>query len=534
MTESKSAGVWMLVPYAVAILLFLWLLFGILHLNQGRFIYALDDPYIHLALSENVHTLHYGVNSGEPSSPSSSILWPYLLAPFAPFRIHEYVPIVINFLAMLGAVGLLNRFVRTIGVDTWKNGRLFASGLVSIVVVSLNLVGIAFTGMEHSLQVLCALAVLLGTIELLHECRVAWWFLLAIVIGPLIRYENLPLSVGALVVLLIVRRRVPAMATGLVLFALLGGFSLFLVSRGLQALPSSVVQKGQILTPGSGLLAYAYSALAGAKNAVLHTPSARLLAASAALLFFVPFACFRDQAHGRIVGLFSAFAIVAHIVGGRYGWWGRYEVYILIVAVCSLLYLFRVPLQKFVENTRPVWSLGLVFFVTGLLFLHLIRVELKTPWACNNIYEQQYQMHRFVQEFHDGSVAVNDLGWVAYRNPDYVLDLWGLGFAEAGMRRQEGDLGYVEDLVDRYSVPLLMVYDTEGGLKNWIPDRYPRIATLRLGRKRVVSAESVVTFIATDHGDILGLTRSLAAFGEVVPEGVSLTLIGDEQGKSPS
>jgi hypothetical protein len=143
-------------------------------------------------------------------------------------------------------------------------------------------------------------------------------------------------------------------------------------------------------------------------------------------------------------------------------------------------------------------------------------------------------MHRFVQEFHDGSVAVNDLGWVAYRNPDYVLDLWGLGFAEAGMRRQEGDLGYVEDLVDRYSVPLLMVYDTEGGLKNWIPDRYPRIATLRLGRKRVVSAESVVTFIATDHGDILGLTRSLAAFGEVVPEGVSLTLIGDEQGKSPS
>lgn len=50
----------------------------ILKLNQGRFIYTLDDAYIHLALAENIMQGHYGVNLGEFSALSSSILWPFL------------------------------------------------------------------------------------------------------------------------------------------------------------------------------------------------------------------------------------------------------------------------------------------------------------------------------------------------------------------------------------------------------------------------------------------------------------------------
>lgn len=42
--------------------------------------YTLDDPYIHLSLAENLLRGHYGVNLDEVASPSSSILYPFLLA----------------------------------------------------------------------------------------------------------------------------------------------------------------------------------------------------------------------------------------------------------------------------------------------------------------------------------------------------------------------------------------------------------------------------------------------------------------------
>jgi hypothetical protein len=80
---------------------------GILVLNRGRFVYALDDPCIHLAISENLLHLTYGVNAGETASASSSIIYPVLLAPFAPWRIHEYVPLAINLLAAGTVAALL-------------------------------------------------------------------------------------------------------------------------------------------------------------------------------------------------------------------------------------------------------------------------------------------------------------------------------------------------------------------------------------------------------------------------------------------
>src|ERR1700757_2773135 len=51
--------------------------------NDHHFFFALDDPYIHLALAKSIGQGFYGINPGDPASPSSSILWPLLLVPFA-------------------------------------------------------------------------------------------------------------------------------------------------------------------------------------------------------------------------------------------------------------------------------------------------------------------------------------------------------------------------------------------------------------------------------------------------------------------
>jgi hypothetical protein len=79
----SSAG--RLIAFSVGLYLFLCavLVAGVLIKTHGHLVYSLDDPYIHLGLAENIAKGHYGINLTEYSSPSSSILWPFLLVPFA-------------------------------------------------------------------------------------------------------------------------------------------------------------------------------------------------------------------------------------------------------------------------------------------------------------------------------------------------------------------------------------------------------------------------------------------------------------------
>ncbi|MBL6455010.1 hypothetical protein JMJ55_06720 [Belnapia sp. T6] len=53
---------------------------GSLPRNHGQFAYTLDARYTHLALAEPILQGTYGLNEGEPASPSSSILYPFLPA----------------------------------------------------------------------------------------------------------------------------------------------------------------------------------------------------------------------------------------------------------------------------------------------------------------------------------------------------------------------------------------------------------------------------------------------------------------------
>ena len=57
----------------------------VVHVSPGRLTYLVDDAQIHLRLAEQLSHGTYGINAGMASSPSSSILWPLLLTPFARF-----------------------------------------------------------------------------------------------------------------------------------------------------------------------------------------------------------------------------------------------------------------------------------------------------------------------------------------------------------------------------------------------------------------------------------------------------------------
>lgn len=71
-------------PYAIAFLLTVVAVQSgfILMLDAGHFVSTLDNPYIHLALAQNIREGLCGITLSGNAAPSSSILWPLPLAPF--------------------------------------------------------------------------------------------------------------------------------------------------------------------------------------------------------------------------------------------------------------------------------------------------------------------------------------------------------------------------------------------------------------------------------------------------------------------
>jgi predicted membrane-bound spermidine synthase len=124
--------------------------------NSGLFTYIVDDSYIHLALAENILKGHYGVNLSEYSSPSSSILWPFILAPFSGLAFGYWMPFIINTFSAIGTLYIFSHIIKSIFhsntvIDSKINNIYLL--LVILLMVVTNLIGSVFGGMEHPLQV---------------------------------------------------------------------------------------------------------------------------------------------------------------------------------------------------------------------------------------------------------------------------------------------------------------------------------------------------------------------------------------------
>jgi hypothetical protein len=481
------------------------LLIAILHRDHGVFTYTLDDPYIHLALAQSLAHGHYGINAGEASSPSSSIVWPLLLTPFAGWGWGEYVPLGLNVLFCGMAAWGIGRFVdgwNSLGRHSW-GVRL---GIACALMLVGNLAGLTFVGMEHGLQVLLAIACAAGMAEAYRGRAIPVWCLWAAAVGPMVRYENFAL-VAAVGIALCGQGRVRA-AVRLAAVSLIGPavFSVFLVSRGLPVLPTSVLIKARV-----------YAAAGSAAATVMGTPVVRewawwgLLAVAGVLIWLAV----REKERVRRWVLVGAMAAAGmQLAVGRFNWFHRYEVY--AVVFCAM-----VAGTALVETVRlPVRYVGL-----GLLALAWPYEQAlwQTPAAAANVYQQQWQMARFEAEFYRGTVAVNDLGWVSYRRPVgvYVLDLWGLASPAAARQGFKG-ADWLDAVTTAHGAGLAMIYPDwfdEGAPDDWTP-----LATMCLAGERISVGRSCVVFYSTGVGDAAALTAEVAAFARTLPEGVRMRL----------
>jgi len=154
-------------------------------------------------------------------------------------------------------------------------------------------------------------------------------------------------------------------------------------------------------------------------------------------------------------------------------------------------------------------------------------------WAPSTISAQQGQMARFAHEYWAKPIAVNDLGYVSYRSPGYVLDLYGLGNSEAmEIRTGNPPAGWADPLVQAADVDLIMIYPRwfRGGLgPDWAP-----LGTLKLKGPAGYVAFSGVKFYAARQQEAPEILDALQRFVPTLPPTAvfefEVDLAGDENG----
>jgi hypothetical protein len=375
-----------------------------------------------------------------------------------------------------------------------------------------NLVGLVFTGMEHPLQQFLAILIVAGLIEESRSARAPNYLWAAIYLIPLVRYDSLALAVPALLYLALRRHRGIPFLTGALLLATLGAFSYFLKSHGLGYLPTSVLAKSDLMRTSGSLHALAVGLYA---NLVLSPQGNLLLLADA---FLGATAAARQGSERGLAAVLAA-ALLLHLVFGRVGAYYRYEAYLWAAALLTLIHLYREPLRAALTGAGVFWRRIAALAPVAAVSMGYVFVLISTPLAANNIYDQQYQMHRFAVDFYQGPVGVNDLGLVSFHNPNYVLDFWGLGSAQAQRERfSNSSTNWMDTLSAAHGVNLMMIYDS------WFPNR-PRdwiaLGELQLKRFRVTPSGSEVQFYSRDAESARKARTLLSDFARTLPPEVS-------------
>jgi hypothetical protein len=502
----------------------------VLALCGGKFIYALDAAYVHLTLAQQITAGNYGIVPGEAAAPSSTILYPFLLAALDPLGFGSLLPLAINLLCTFatGAFALL--LARECGVALRRIPPLRLFILTVTVTLALNLPGLAVTGLEHSLHVAMTVAYLLGLVRFVKNGRGDGWWIACIIIQPIIRFEAAAMVVADALIFVWFRRYRYALAMVAIGVFLVGGYSLFLHSLGLPLLPSSVLarsewSKAAVASDGGGLRPVLFAILRNVKSNATSFGAAQMLgtlALGVAWLGSVPARLSPDARESDRIKLvtlaFMAFVTAAQLVGGKLGWNPpRYEAYVLVLNMCGLAVIFREKVNAWCEDAtwRRVSALCLVLL---LVFAGYVVQFVGIPASSRKDYLGSYQLQRFVTEFYRRPVAVNQLGYVNYRNPEYVLDLSGLG-SEAARRAQAAEDGpdWMNAFLAGHNVDLaIMDSDTPGT----VPDNWVRVAAMYPGDDPTDPTARHFVFYARSADAAGPVADALARFARTLPPAV--------------
>ncbi len=536
-----SSRTWSRVPWpavaasAILVLVTLALLSRALGATGGRLVYTLDDPYIHMAIARNL-ALHgeWSVTPGRFEPASSSPLWTLMLAAvYRLFGVGEAALLAMNLVLIVGVALALDRLLR----PAIPGGPARAAAVLGIG-LAIPLPAVALTGMETTLHVL--LALLLGwrvAVRLADPApgpagggvAVAALSFLAV----LTRFES-GFLIGALAAGALAGRR-PRVAGALALGAALAlaGYMSFALPRGGLWLPNSVLVKSGLadlatLEGWGRLVSRIPYELLWRRNSHLTA----LLVAAAALLAIGGRADGRAAAPRRLLAAFLPAALL-HVQFAGLGWFFRYEAYLMALGLSAV----AATLALEARQGAPAWRRAPAAARAALAALALVlviplatrtaRSMRQAPLAIRNVYEQQYQMGRFVRAyFRDREVAVNDLGAVGYFGGGRIEDLFGLATTPVARARLERryDTAFIERWCAARGVEVALVHDGWFREATRLPATWRTLARWTI-RDNVVAGDATVTVLATGPASIGRVRAAVRAFAPTLPRGVAVELL---------
>lgn len=529
--EGRAFFRWALGVYAVVTAV---VLAACLRVSDGRLVYVLDDPAIHLAIARNLaeHGT-WGVVPGHFESASSSPVWTMILAAGVTVLPagEEALALVLNLVAGVAVLALLAR-AQTVLRPALRRP-LDVAATVVVTVAVLFLPAAAMVGMEHVLH----LALLLLAVTLLLRDRPATTRLgallpyLVLAVATLTRLETAFVAAGLGAALVLqalpwgrdealpwqpVARRVIGLglASGLPLAA----YGLVNKAMGQDLLPNSVAAKSETINGADPV--------PSPRLVMDRLTSDPLLVTLVGICIVLAVLGWRTRTRWATLGTAVAVTAGLHVTLAQVGWYERYQIYLIGLAVLALAWAGRdLPAPIRIQRPHLIPVLVLVLLLTTTTKVSL---TVEAPRGVADTYQQRYQAARFLARYYDDvPVATGELGYISLFHEGPITDLYGLGDHEVLVARRdnqepEARKAYWDELVRRRDVPVVAIYPTT--LLFEVPERWILVGTWTLPRPPFTAYDENFQFYATRPEEVAPLTAHLEEFAGDLPSEVRYTL----------
>ncbi|MBC7902176.1 MAG: glycosyltransferase family 39 protein [Gemmatimonadaceae bacterium] len=481
--------------------------------TEGNFCYPLDDTFIHMAVSKNL-ALHgiWGISQEGFVSTSSSPLFTALLAIFFKlFSVTIFAPLFLSCLGTLLMVIAMSRELKKYSGLTVFSATVCITGTLFLAAIP----AMTLLGMEHTFQIAFTLF-FVHSVATLLTTNEKKFFLSALIWGALMvatRYENAFVIAAAAGLLMLRKRFLHAVGVAAAGLAPIIMFGLYAKSQGGFFIPNSIMIKanqnlGQLLNGGHSILENS-STISG------------LLVIS----IVIALRKYQLKILDRDFWVLSVFVLsgLMHAVFASFGWFYRYEAYLIVLGSFQLL---KMGLEWWQANrwvglkSQWLWAAA-IFILTFNLPLRSLNSMRNSIRAIHNIYDQQYQMGLFMKQHYDQQVvAANDIGAISYFADLKTLDLWGLGNNEVAHARKNfyWNNAFLQKLVTDKKARIAVIYDI------WFDKDLPK-PWFKVGMWQMpynyICGDIKVTWYAMSEEEAVKLRANLGAFEKQLPADVT-------------
>ncbi|MDP9074959.1 MAG: hypothetical protein M3N98_12460 [Actinomycetota bacterium] len=480
------------------------------HVTGGRVIYVVDDAAIHLSVAQNLlrHGT-WGVQPGVYQSASSSPLWGVLLAGAMWItRTRDVLPWLLNVMAGLWLIWAVGS--RQTVLKPHRRAPLAIAATAGLVTVVLFMPALTMVGMEHLLHAAMGVQLLAWIHDraLGRATRVPTWapYLLA-TLAVLTRFETMwvvaGLGLGYLIDGAIKHRalseRLPTVVgLGLAVGAPVAAYAVFNRAMGQGFLPNSVLAKTVVSNAAISITP---------QDILNHLTTDPMLAVVLIMaIAYLALAATGERAQSIVPAVTVIVAVVVHSVFAQYGYWERYQAYLVALGV---YFLFSAARELLPDRTTALAVLALAaLLVTPVKWALLVQ----TPKGTDNTYSQRYQAALFVaREYDSQAIATGELGYISLLHRGPVVDLLGLGNYQVLQHRKEGtdDAAFYAQEARRNGVDIATVYS--GALAGRTPGTWFLVADWRLHGTPISTLREPYQFWATSPGAATALRAALAA-----------------------